>query len=80
MLRLRNLALRPDVTETPGSGRPPVPPDPPRARRTADPLGPNSALGARLRALYTGFESEPVPSDLIALLEQLDEAERRGDV
>lgn len=54
----------------------PSPPRRPRARRK-DPLGPESEIGARLRALYAEVESEPIPSGLIDLLEQLGEAERR---
>lgn len=54
----------------------------PPARRTRpkrrDPLGPDSKIGSRLRELYAEFESEPLPTQLISLLEQLDEAERRG--
>lgn len=49
----------------------------PRVRRK-DPLGPESEIGARLRMLYAEVESEPIPSGLIELLEQLGEAERRA--
>ncbi len=42
-------------------------------------LGPDSEIGARLRALYAEVEQQPIPSDLIDLLEQLDEAERREE-
>lgn len=45
--------------------------------RGGGPLGPDSEIGARLRALYAEVEQQPIPSDLIDLLEQLDEAERR---
>jgi hypothetical protein len=42
-----------------------------------DPLAPSGRIGAQLRALYDEIEREPIPSDLIDLLERLDEAERR---
>jgi hypothetical protein len=42
-----------------------------------DPLALGGRIGERLRALYTQIEREPVPSGLLDLLEQLDEAERR---
>lgn len=54
------------------------PPRRPPHRRRKDPLGPDSELGARLRALYARFEEEPIPADIIDLLERLDDAERRG--
>jgi hypothetical protein len=60
------------VATTPPGGRSGPP------RRGKDPLGPDSEIGARLRALYAEFEREPIPADLIDLLERLDEAERRG--
>jgi hypothetical protein len=40
-----------------------------RARRK-DPLGPDGEIGARLRALYAEVEQEPIPADLIDLLEK----------
>jgi hypothetical protein len=43
-----------------------------------DPLAPGGKIGVRLRALYTVLEQEPVPSNLLDLLEKLDEAERRN--
>lgn len=50
-----------------------------RARpRRKDPLGPDSEIGIRLRALYTEAMNDPVPADIIDLLEQLDKAERQG--
>jgi hypothetical protein len=52
------------------------PPQRSRARRK-DPLGPDGEIGTRLRALYAEVEQEPIPADLIDLLERLDEAERR---
>jgi hypothetical protein len=72
-----------DVTDRspgPSGERPPPSPSPPRRPpgRRKDPLGPDGEIGTRLRALYAEFEQEPIPPDLIELLEQLDEAERRG--
>jgi hypothetical protein len=43
----------------------------------SDPLAPGGKIGAKLRALFTAIEREPIPMDLLDLLEQLDEAERR---
>ncbi len=40
-----------------------------------DPLDPHGEIARRLRALYAADSQEPIPSDLIALLERLDEAE-----
>lgn len=45
--------------------------------REGDPLAPGGRIGARLRALYAEIEREAIPSQLIDLLEQLDEAEGR---
>jgi hypothetical protein len=45
--------------------------------RSEDPLAAGGRIGARLRALYAEIEQEPIPSDLIDLLEKLDEAERQ---
>ena len=45
--------------------------------RHGDSLAPGGRIGARLRALYAEIEREPIPTGLIDLLEQLDEAERR---
>jgi hypothetical protein len=45
--------------------------------REGDPLAPGGRIGARLRALYAEIEREPIPGNLMDLLEQLDEAERR---
>jgi hypothetical protein len=54
--------------------------DPPRRARPKrkNSLGPDSMIGSRLRELYREFESEPIPTQLVSLLEQLDEAERKG--
>jgi hypothetical protein len=50
------------------------------ARRTwpndTDPLASGGQIGARLKALYAEIEREPIPSNLLDLLEQLDNAER----
>lgn len=40
-----------------------------------DGLGPNTDIGARLRALYGAVQDEGIPSSLLDLLEQLDQAE-----
>lgn len=54
-------------------------PAPPHSRRggAREPLDPNGDIAVRLRALYAEVEQEPIPADLIALLERLDEAEER---
>jgi hypothetical protein len=43
--------------------------------RADDGLGPNSDIGARLRALYGAVQDEGVPGQLLDLLEKLDSAE-----
>jgi hypothetical protein len=50
----------------------------PRARRGDDGLGANSDIGAKLRALYGATEQEPIPSNLLDLLEKLDKAEMQA--
>jgi len=55
--------------QTPKNGKP-----------TGDPSSgtmPQDEIGKRLRAMYAEVESEEIPADLIALLEQLDAAEER---
>jgi hypothetical protein len=52
---------------------------PARPRRSDDGLGPNSDIGAKLRALYGQVESEGTPDWLLDLLERLDETERSAD-
>ena len=52
---------------------------PARPRRTDDGLGPNSDIGARLRALYISVQDEAIPDRLLDLLEQLENAERKAD-
>lgn len=46
-----------------------------QAGRGDDGLGPNTDIGARLRAFYGAVEDEGVPAQLLDLLEQLDSAE-----
>ena len=59
--------------------KPPTPPPTRRQRgRRKDPLGPDSDIGLRLRALYSEFENEPIPTQLIDLLEKLSEAEAKA--
>lgn len=51
---------------------------PPRPRRNQDGLGPNSDIGARLRALFGAVQDEPIPDKLLDLLEKLDQAESKS--
>lgn len=44
--------------------------------RADDGLGPNTDIGARLRALYSSVQDEGVPEQLLDLLERLDSAEQ----
>ncbi len=44
--------------------------------RADDGLGPNTDIGARLRALYGAVQDEGVPEQLLDLLEKLDSAEQ----
>jgi len=46
-----------------------------QAGRADDGLGPNTDIGARLRALYGAVQDEGVPDQLLDLLEKLDSAE-----
>ena len=48
----------------------------PRPRRTQDGLGPNTDIGAKLRAFYGSVEDQPIPDKLLDLLEKLDQVER----
>ncbi len=58
---------------------PEAPPPPRRARgRRRDPLGPDGEIGWRLRELYAEVEREPIPAQLIDLLEKLSEAEAKA--
>ncbi len=45
--------------------------------RADDGLGPNTDIGARLRALYGAVQEEGVPDQLLDLLEKLDSAEQQ---
>lgn len=50
------------------------------SRRNAsgsDPLDPHGEIAMRLRELYAAVEQEPIPTELIDLLEKLDEAEQK---
>lgn len=47
-----------------------------QAGRADDGLGPNTDIGARLRALYGAVQDEGVPEQLLDLLEKLDSAEQ----
>ncbi len=51
---------------------------PPRARRTDDGLGPNSDIGAKLRALYVSVQDEGIPDRFLELLEKLDQVEQQA--
>jgi len=48
-------------------------------RRRADP-GATAAIGAQLKNYYTSVEQEPIPDQLLDLLEKLDQAERSGKI
>ena len=48
----------------------------PRGRRTEDGLGPNSDIGAKLRAFYGAVQDQPIPDKFLDLLEKLDQVER----
>jgi Anti-sigma factor NepR len=50
----------------------------PRSRRTEDGLGPNSDIGAKLRAFYGAVQDQPIPDKFLDLLEKLDEVEQAG--
>jgi hypothetical protein len=60
-----------------GNGADPPAAPPGRAGLPGDPLAQSGRIGAQLRALYDELEREPIPHDLIELLEKLDEAERQ---
>jgi hypothetical protein len=47
-----------------------------QAGRADDGLGPNTDIGARLRALYGAVQDEGVPDQLLDLLEKLDSDEQ----
>lgn len=48
-----------------------------RYGRPDDGLGPNTDIGAKLRALYGAVQEEGIPDRLLSLLESLDQAERQ---
>lgn len=48
----------------------------PRARRSGDGLGPNSDIGAKLRAFYGAVQDQPIPDKFLDLLEKLDQVEK----
>jgi len=48
----------------------------PRQRRTDDGLGPNSDIGAKLRAFYGAVQDQPIPDKFLDLLEKLDQVEQ----
>jgi hypothetical protein len=48
----------------------------PRSRRTDDGLGPNSDIGAKLRAFYGAVQDQPIPDKFLDLLEKLDAVEQ----
>ena len=48
----------------------------PRSRRTEDGLGPNSDIGAKLRAFYGAVQDQPIPDKFLDLLEKLDQVEQ----
>jgi len=50
-----------------------------RSRRSDDGLGPNTDIGAKLRALYLTVQDEGIPERFLDLLEQLDRAEQKPD-
>lgn len=47
-------------------------------RGSRDGLGPNSNIGAKLRAYYGAVEDQPIPDKFLELLEKLDSVERSG--
>jgi len=51
---------------------------PARSRRSDDGLGPNSDIGAKLRALFVSVQDEGIPDRFLDLLEQLDHAEQKA--
>jgi hypothetical protein len=53
---------------------------PARPRRSEDGLGPNSDIGAKLRALYGQVQDEGIPDKFLDLLEKLAAAEEKTNV
>lgn len=48
-----------------------------RGGRKSD-LGTTDAIASQLKQFYTSVEEEPIPDNLLGLLEKLDQAERSG--
>jgi hypothetical protein len=48
----------------------------PPTRGTKDGLGPNSDIGAKLRAFYGAVQDQPIPDKFLDLLEKLDQVEQ----
>jgi hypothetical protein len=48
----------------------------PGFRRSAEGLGPNSDIGAKLRAFYGAVQDQPIPDKFLDLLEKLDQVEQ----
>ncbi|QRM54314.1 NepR family anti-sigma factor [Sinorhizobium sp. BG8] len=49
-----------------------------RASQGSAVFDPKGVVGRKLKSFYDVIETEPVPSHLLDLLEQLDEAERKS--
>jgi hypothetical protein len=49
-----------------------------RRRAAGGLLDPHGEIASRLKALYAEVEQEPIPAELINLLERLDEAEAKS--
>lgn len=47
------------------------------ARSYPDIMDANSEIGAKLRALYSAVQEEPIPEKFLDLLEKLDATERK---
>ena len=69
-----------DPTETEDPKEPMASKEPTRRKRR--PIGglldPHGEIASRLRILYAEVEQEPIPTELIDLLERLDEAEAKS--
>ena len=62
------------MDDTPNMSEPPRR----RPRSVGGLLDPHGEIASRLRALYAEVESEPIPAQLIDLLERLDEVEAKS--
>ena len=49
-----------------------------KPRGAPNALDANGVLGRKLRSFYDAIETEPLPDELLDLLEKLDEAERKA--